>query len=142
MRRWAGRAAAGRGGSASQPPPRDRTGGPLTTRPFGVVALAALLLLATLAAPALGVDEEEEVPPHQDPHHELPSIDEVGTQSETAREFFPEPAEEQPFTEALVFPLMVRVGAYRQHRFQIDARRCNRRPEKLSTLGSAPASPS
>jgi hypothetical protein len=78
----------------------------MTTRLFGVVVLAALVLLAAVAAPALAVEEEEELPPHLDPHHQLPSIDEIGTQSETAREFFPEPAEEQPFTEALVFPLM------------------------------------
>jgi hypothetical protein len=79
----------------------------MTTRLLGVLSLAALLLLAVVAGPALAVDEEEEeLPPHLDPHHEMPSIDEIGTQSETAREFFPEPAEEQPFTEALVFPLM------------------------------------
>jgi hypothetical protein len=78
----------------------------MITRLAGVGGLVALLALALLALPGLAVEEEEELPPHLDPHHDLPSIDEIGTQSETAREFFPEPAEEQPFTEALVFPLM------------------------------------
>jgi hypothetical protein len=79
----------------------------MTTRLLGVLSLAALLMLGLLGGAALGVDEEEEeLPPHLDPEHGLPSIDEIGTQSETAREFFPEEAEEQPFTEALVYPLL------------------------------------
>lgn len=79
----------------------------MITRLAGVLTLLALLLFGALGGAAFAVDgEEEELPPHLDPEHDLPSIDEIGTQSETAREFFPEAAEEQPFTEALVFPLM------------------------------------
>ena len=73
----------------------------MITRLAGVLALVALLLLGVLGGPALAVEAEG-----ADPHEEMPTIDEIGTQSETAREFFPEAAEEQPFTEALVFPLM------------------------------------
>ena len=79
----------------------------MTTRLVGVASLAVLLLLGVLGGAALAVEEDEELPPHLDPEVEMPSIDEIGTQSETAREFFPEEAEEQPFTEALVYPLMV-----------------------------------
>ena len=68
----------------------------MTARLLGVLALAVTLSLALLGGAALAVEDEE-----------LPTIDEIGTQSETAREFFPESAEEQPFTEALVIPLLV-----------------------------------
>lgn len=71
----------------------------MTIRRLGVCSVAALLLLALPGLPAGAVEDGA--------HEELPSIDEVGTQSETAREFFPPAAEEQPFTEALVFPLMI-----------------------------------
>jgi hypothetical protein len=77
----------------------------MITRLAGVLALSALLLIGAVGG-ALAVEEGEDLPPHLDPHTDMPTIDEIGTQSETAREFFPEPAEEQPFTEALVFPLM------------------------------------
>lgn len=51
---------------------------------------AALALIGVVAAPALAVEEGD---PAQ---HEAPTIEEVGTQSETAREFFPEAYEAPP----------------------------------------------
>jgi hypothetical protein len=69
------------------------------------VTLTAALVLVALALPAAAV-EEDGTGGSAVHGQELPTIDEVGTQSETARQFFPEPAEEQPFAEALIYPLM------------------------------------
>lgn len=71
-------------------------------RLFGVLMLLVVLTLGALAGPAAAVEDEG----GEDTHAELPGIDEVGSQSDIAREFFPEPAEEHPFTEALVYPLL------------------------------------
>lgn len=64
-----------------------------------LVGVSALLvvLLAAFALPVVAADSQP---------HELPPLEEVGTGSEVARQFFPEPAEEQPFTEVLVYPLL------------------------------------
>jgi hypothetical protein len=50
----------------------------MTTRRLGVLALVALLALTAVAGPVAAVDDDEP-PPHLDPHMELPSIDEIGT---------------------------------------------------------------
>lgn len=71
----------------------------MLTRLFGVLTLLVVLAFGALALPAAAVEEGGG-------DHELPPIDEVGSQSDIAREFFPEPAEEQPFTEFLVYPLL------------------------------------
>lgn len=71
----------------------------MRSRLLGVAALV-LLLLGALAGPASAVEAED------GGHAELPSLEEVGSQSEIAREFFPEAAEEQPFTPWLVYPLL------------------------------------
>lgn len=70
-----------------------------------VLAVAALLLMivAVPTAPALAVEEDEGAGAD---HHDLPSISEVGTQSEISKRFFPEEAEEAPFEDALIYPLM------------------------------------
>ncbi len=77
---------------------------------MGPRLLAAALLLAVAAAlvapiatPALAEEELDEVEEEVD--EELPSLEEVGTGSEVAEEFRPEPPEEPPFTGALVLPL-------------------------------------
>jgi hypothetical protein len=69
----------------------------MTKRLLGLVCLAALLLAVFAGA---AVAAENGLP------RDLPDISEIGTQSETAQRFMPEPAEEQPFTEALVYPLL------------------------------------
>lgn len=70
----------------------------MRTRLFGVLTLLVVLTAGALALPASAAEDGRP--------HELPPLDEVGSQSEVARQFFPEPAEEQPFTEALVYPLL------------------------------------
>jgi hypothetical protein len=67
-------------------------------RLFGVLALLVVLVAGALAMPAAAADSGG--------HGELPPLEEVGSQSDVARQFFPEEAEEQPFTEALVYPLL------------------------------------
>lgn len=69
----------------------------MRTRLLGVLLLLVVLTAGALAVPAAAVEDRP---------HELPPLEEVGSQSEVARQFFPEPAEEQPFTEALVYPLL------------------------------------
>lgn len=69
----------------------------MVPRLFGVLTLLVVLAAGVLAMPAAAVEGGQ---------RDLPPIDEVGSQSDVARQFFPEPAEEQPFTEALVYPLL------------------------------------
>lgn len=68
----------------------------MPTRLLGVLTLLVVLTAGALALPAAAAED----------HGPLPPLEEVGSQSEVARQFFPEPAEEQPFTEALVYPLL------------------------------------
>lgn len=68
----------------------------MRARLLGVVTML-VLLLAGLAAPAMATEARREPPP----------LEELGTGSEISQRWFPEGAEEQPFTEALVFPLAV-----------------------------------
>lgn len=73
----------------------------MPARLLGVATLVALLTVGLLGGAALAVPEEE-----GGGHAPLPSLEEVGTQSETAREFFPEPAETPVFTDFLLYPLL------------------------------------
>lgn len=65
----------------------------------------AVLAMAMLAGPAAAVEEE-----HGPVQHELPSIDEVGTQSDTAKEFFPDTYEEPPVFPWFGYPLLAGAG--------------------------------
>ena len=65
--------------------------------------LLALLLVLLVVVPVAA--EEDELDDDFD-DGALPSIDEVGTGSEVAAEFRPEPPERQPFTDALLWPLL------------------------------------
>jgi hypothetical protein len=71
-------------------------------RLLGVASLVALLTLGLLAGSALAAEEEE----GGAYHGPLPALDEIGTQSEISREFFPEPAEAPVFTDFLLYPLL------------------------------------
>jgi hypothetical protein len=66
--------------------------------------LLVLLLTLLMAVPALGGEDEEEFDEHG--VGPLPSIEEVGTGTEVAEQFRPEPPGRQPFTDALLWPLM------------------------------------
>jgi hypothetical protein len=68
------------------------------------VALVALLMCtAVLAVPALAVEDEEGAPEQQ----ELPSMEEVGTQSETSRGFFPEEFESPTALAPVLWSLLI-----------------------------------
>lgn len=69
------------------------------------VALLVTVLTGLVAVPAVAVEEDEEGGAAA--HGPLPGIDEIGTQSEISRQFFPEESEEAPFTPALVYPLLI-----------------------------------
>lgn len=73
----------------------------MSKRLLGAVLLA-VLSVAALVGPA-GATEEHGGPVHE----ELPTFDELGTQSATAREFFPEPPEEPPVFPWFGWPLMI-----------------------------------
>lgn len=62
----------------------------------------ALSALSAVAAPAFAV-EEEGAPSGQ----QMPGIDEVGTQSDTAREFFPEVYEPPSVYDYFIWPLLI-----------------------------------
>ena len=81
----------------------------MLTRLFGVAAAVALLALGVLAGPAVAGEDldEDEMPGAPAPHEGLPSLEEVVADSERAQQYLPEEAEGQPFTEALVYPLMI-----------------------------------
>lgn len=70
----------------------------MVPRLFGVLTLLVVLLAGALALPAAAAEGPN--------LRDLPPLEEVGSGSEVARQFYPEPAEEQPFTEALVYPLL------------------------------------
>lgn len=79
-------------------PPFDLPGEAMRLRLLGGSLLAVLLALLAIG-PVAAVEED-----HDD--HALPSIEEVGTGSEVAEQFRPEPPERQPFTDALLWPLL------------------------------------
>jgi hypothetical protein len=66
------------------------------------VSLVALLSVGLLAGAALAVEEEG-----GGGHGPLPTLEELGTQSEVSRGFFPEEAEKPVFTDFLLYPLLV-----------------------------------
>jgi hypothetical protein len=75
----------------------------MSKRLLGVITLVLLLSCTLLAGTALAVEEEDGPPEHQ----ELPTIDEIGTGSETAEGFRPEPYEQPSVFPAFIFPLML-----------------------------------
>lgn len=70
-------------------------------RLLGGTLLLVVLLALVAAAPAGAVEDGG-----PEGGAELPSIENVGTGSEVAEEFRPEPPERQPFTDALLWPLL------------------------------------
>lgn len=68
------------------------------------VAITTLLALALVAGPAVAVEEGGPV------HRELPSIEEVGTQSELSREFFPDEWEAPTVFPWFAWPLLGLAG--------------------------------
>lgn len=74
----------------------------MSKRLLGAVLLA-VLAFAGLAAPAVATEEEHGGPSHA----ELPKFEELGTQSDTAKEFFPEPPEEPTVFPWFGWPLMI-----------------------------------
>lgn len=73
----------------------------MSKRLLGAVLLAVLSIVG-LIGPAAATEE------HGGPvHAELPKFDELGTQSDTAREFFPEAPEEPAVFPWFGWPLMV-----------------------------------
>jgi hypothetical protein len=75
----------------------------MSKRLLGVV-FTALLALAVFAGPAAAVEEGA---PEA---HELPSLDEVGTQSEIAQEFFPDAWEAPTVFPWFALPLLIGAG--------------------------------
>jgi 4-amino-4-deoxy-L-arabinose transferase-like glycosyltransferase len=73
----------------------------MSRRLLGVTILALLLSVLFAALPAAAVEEDGRPAPY-----DMPGIDELGTQSEIARQFFPEPSDPPPFTSWLVYPLL------------------------------------
>lgn len=61
-------------------------------------SLLVLFLVLFMVLPAVATEDGGTEP--------LPSIDEVGTGTEVAEQFQPEPPDRQPFTDALLWPLM------------------------------------
>lgn len=68
------------------------------------VFLLAVLAFAGLAGSAAAVEEGGD---HGPVHHELPSIEEVGSQSDTAKEFFPDDYEQPTVFPWFGWPLMI-----------------------------------
>lgn len=74
----------------------------MLARLVGVASLVAMLAVGLLAGAALAAEAEEE----GGGHGPLPSITEIGTQSEVSQGFFPEGAEEPVFSPFLIYPLL------------------------------------
>lgn len=74
----------------------------MSRRLLGVLLM--VLLAFAMAAPALAVEAEEG---EEAEHEELPSFEEVGTGSETAKEFRPEPYEQPSLFRAILYPLLI-----------------------------------
>jgi hypothetical protein len=73
----------------------------MLARLAGVVTLVAALAIGLLAVPALAVEEGE-----PEGHGPLPELGEIGTQSDVAKDYFPEEAEEPVFADFLIYPLL------------------------------------
>jgi len=71
-------------------------------RLIGVLVLATVMF-AGMALPAFAAEEGGSGPVQ----HELPKIDEVGSQSDTAQQFFPKPVEEPTVFPWFGWPLML-----------------------------------
>lgn len=74
-------------------------------RALGVFAAMMFVGGLFLAAPAFAGEADEEL--DEPEHTELPSIDEIGTQSERAQEFFPEEYEQPSVFPFMIYPLML-----------------------------------
>lgn len=77
----------------------------MSKRLLGVLML--LLLAFAMAAPAMAVEAEGDEEELEVEHEELPAYDEVGTGSETAKQFRPEPYEQPSLFRALLYPLLI-----------------------------------
>lgn len=62
--------------------------------------VVVLVCLGSWAGPALAAEEATEAV------HELPGIEEIGTQTQTSQEFQPEPYEAPPFFRFITYPLL------------------------------------
>jgi hypothetical protein len=66
------------------------------------VSLLAVFAGLLLAVPAAAVEDEDAPPPIRD----YPSIEEIGTRSETALDFYPEPYEAPSLFPKIAIPLL------------------------------------
>jgi hypothetical protein len=73
----------------------------MLARLVGVASIVAMLMVGLLAGAAMAVEEEGGAD-----HGPMPTLEELGTQSETSQGFFPEPAEQPVFAPFLVWPLL------------------------------------
>lgn len=73
---------------------------PMSKRRLGVLTLVLAVLLAALAAPAAAVEGEDGGHGQEDLE-----MEEIGTGSETAKEFRPEPFEQPAFFKWIIYPL-------------------------------------
>jgi hypothetical protein len=78
-------------------------------RLLGVFALLPVMCVGVLAGPVLA-DVEEEDALEEVEHEEVPSYEEIGTGTETSREFRPEPYEQPTVFGPMVIPLAVAGG--------------------------------
>lgn len=74
----------------------------MSKRLLGVLVM--VLLTFAVAAPVAAVEEGEEL---EVEHEELPSYDEIGSGTETAKEFRPEPYEEPTVFGPMLYPLLI-----------------------------------
>jgi hypothetical protein len=74
----------------------------MLARLVGVVSVVAMLTVGLLAGAAMAVEEEG----GGADYGPKPTLEELGSQSETSRGFFPEEAEEPVFAPFLLWPLL------------------------------------
>lgn len=72
----------------------------MSKRRLGVFTVVVVVLIAAMALPAAAVEGEEGGHGHEDKE-----MEEIGTGSETAKEFRPEPFEQPQFFQWIVYPL-------------------------------------
>lgn len=72
----------------------------MSKRRLGVFTVVVVVLIAAMAMPAAAVEGEGGGHGHEDKE-----MEEVGTGSETAKEFRPEPFEQPQFFQWIVYPL-------------------------------------
>lgn len=77
----------------------------MSKRLLGVLVM--VLLTFAVAAPVAAVEAGEEGEELEVEHKELPSYDEVGSGTETAKEFRPEPYEEPTVFGPMLYPLLI-----------------------------------